>query len=481
MDKLSKLFGRNFFFGIFAAISIFIILVIFFKDSINNYFIADDFTWLRWASGSNASILIKNFYDSSGFFYRPIDKLLIFFAFKIFAYQPLGYHLISISLHYTISLLVLLVFNSIFKKKSLAFLGALFFALTPVHEQNIFWFSTFSITLSSLFVLWSLVFYFLFKTKKNIFYLIVSIFISLLAVFSYEGAAIIFLLIPLVDLLLSKKVWINLKFYIPYFLVSVLYLNLRTIAGSAGFSGDYNYNFIKLIPNFVGNFFGYIFMFLFGSNSISIYSLLRVSLKNYTIPISIIGLFCLFLFFLKRKEFYKLFQKYSFEVFGLYFAFVALLPFLGLGNITDRYLYLSSFGFILTTLALLERYVLSKLKNPGGLIVYCLIIIVSSIWFYKEFKQIEYHWIKASKITNSTVLYLKTNFPLLPKNSSLYFVNVPIKYGQAYVFPVGLEDAVWSVYKDNSIKVYQVNSFAEAKKPYVLEYGSNFEITKFKQ
>lgn len=478
MEKLLKLFGRNLFFGIFTGVFIFLVLAGFFKDSINNYFIGDDFTWLKWASTSNVSTLVKNFYDSQGFFYRPIDKLLIFFVFKIFAYNPFGYHLISLFLHYVISLVIYLIFFHVFKKKSLAFIGALFFALSPVHEQNIFWFSTFSITLSSLFSLLSLAFYYLFKTKNKLYCFIVSIFLSLLAALSYEGATTTFLLIPLVDFLLSKNFKKNLKFYIPYFFVSVFYLILRTFSGSAGFSGDYNYNLIKLIPNFTGNFFGYLLIFLFGPNSVSFYSSVRESLKDYAILISFVGAFCLFFLFFIRNNIKKIFNNFKLELLGILFAFISLLPFLGLGNISDRYLYLPSFGLVGTMVAFLNRLVFLRLKKPLRFPAIFFTISIIIFWFYFMFKPIELHWSRASQITYKTVAYLRANYPFLPKNSNVYIVNVPIKYGDAYVFPVGLEDAVWSIYKDDSIKVYQVGFVNEAYGVYRLRFNSNFEIKK---
>jgi hypothetical protein len=36
----------------------------------------------------------------------------------------------------------------------------------------------------------------------------------------------------------------------------------------------------------------------------------------------------------------------------------------------------------------------------------------------------------------------------------LHFVDVPLKDGQAWIFPVGLQDAVWLSFKDPDIKVF---------------------------
>ena len=36
-----------------------------------------------------------------------------------------------------------------------------------------------------------------------------------------------------------------------------------------------------------------------------------------------------------------------------------------------------------------------------------------------------------------------------------HFVDVPIRYGQSWVFPVGLNDAVWFAVKNNDAKIFQ--------------------------
>ena len=39
------------------------------------------------------------------------------------------------------------------------------------------------------------------------------------------------------------------------------------------------------------------------------------------------------------------------------------------------------------------------------------------------------------------------------ETSELHFINVPIRYNSAWVFPVGLSDAVWFAFKNPQLKV----------------------------
>ena len=52
--------------------------------------------------------------------------------------------------------------------------------------------------------------------------------------------------------------------------------------------------------------------------------------------------------------------------------------------------------------------------------------------------------------------YKSSTTQLLPKNPVFYFANVPIRYGEAWVFPVGLPDAIWFVFQQENVTVKQL-------------------------
>ena len=45
-----------------------------------------------------------------------------------------------------------------------------------------------------------------------------------------------------------------------------------------------------------------------------------------------------------------------------------------------------------------------------------------------------------------------------------YFVNLPVRTGEAWVFPVGLNDAMWFTFKNPNITIHQSPSVEEALK-----------------
>ena len=64
-------------------------------------------------------------------------------------------------------------------------------------------------------------------------------------------------------------------------------------------------------------------------------------------------------------------------------------------------------------------------------------------------------WQGASRKTNNFFVSFDSSYRNYWSTGSIefHFVNVPIKYGQSWVFPVGLKDAVWFSVKNNDAKV----------------------------
>lgn len=492
MDKLFRKLGN-----IYS--SLLLLLVLFFvylASSFNNFFVGDDFSWLRWAAESNTGTLLRNFWDAGGFFLRPIDKLIIYIQYSFFSLNPFPYRIFNLLLNYGASVAVYLLLIVLFKKKRIAFLGALLFSFIPSHSQDLFWIATISTTLSSAFILFGLLTHFLFRTKNSIVLFILSCLLFLCAVFSYENAVIFIGLVFLLDtFLIGKKyvtgfikMWVS---YVVYFLIIVLYLGIRSQAGAAGFSGDYNYNLIKVVPNAIGNYFGYIFLFFMSESSLSFYNLVRTNLKTYSMILSGVGVLVIVLaggFFVVHKKKISLKENQKLFVFGLLFAGVALLPYLPLGNITLRYVYLASFGFIIMLLAVLDA-ILSKFSNKRvNIFIYTFILIIVGLWCYVGLQSAQRYWEKASKITYDTMISFRSKYDI-KNNTNLYFYNVPIQTGEAYIFPVGLPDALYFINSDKSVKTFLVKDRVQAEQlsksedksvlhSWIFTFDKNFNLEK---
>jgi hypothetical protein len=67
--------------------------------------------------------------------------------------------------------------------------------------------------------------------------------------------------------------------------------------------------------------------------------------------------------------------------------------------------------------------------------------------------------------------------------TNLYFVNVPIRIGEAWIFPVGLSDAVWFAFENKQIRTYTPASLdlafdrkGDSKNTHIFRFDANGDI-----
>ncbi|MCL4354483.1 O-antigen ligase family protein, partial [Patescibacteria group bacterium] len=469
--SLKKIFTSHTFVMIYLAI----VALTLFGPSIGAFFVGDDFSWLRWAANSTIQDLPRYFINSDGFFYRPITKTVVFFLWSLFSFQPYGYHLFSLLLHLLIGFAIYKVSFKLFNRKLIAFASSLIFLILPAQGETIYWFSAISVLLASFFIVYGLLALVKFRESKSLIFYILAFTLYLLALGSYEMGIIFPLLMIAVDVFMRAKK--DKKFYwsyIPFVMMIPLYYIIRQVSNTVSVGGDYSYNLIHLPQNIIGNFMGYFGVFIFGERFFAIYDYARLILRQNTNMVLIFALFFLAIFiifaYLNVNNFKKLLKDKNGRVliFSLIFSFVSLLPFLGLGNISERYGYLSSVGYVfsLTVLiAWISGFVSRTFKNKNYQeYAVILLIILLGIFYWTQQIAIRNQWMKNGKITNRTLAYLRIYHEDIKKNSTMYFANIPTKQGQSWIFPVGLEDGVWFVYRDPTLKIVKLRDETEARR-----------------
>jgi apolipoprotein N-acyltransferase len=231
-------------------------------------------------------------------------------------------------------------------------------------------------------------------------------------------------------------------------------------------------NWLHFLPNFVGNLFGYVGYFLSGEYTLPFYVGLRALMRNYSLIVSLpIALILFGLIIFARKKIAMISLSKSVWLYGLMFAVISLLPFIGLGNITGRYVYLASIGFTITACSILWL-----IRKRFGRVVLLIISTALILIFAVSVKQEYTQWKRAGMITEMTLKLLHQNYPKLDPGYRLIFINVPIKYHNAWVFPVGLKDGIWFIYRDDTMKVYQVKDYEESRK---LIKDNIYGVTRF--
>jgi hypothetical protein len=424
---------------------------------LGDYFIGDDFTWLRWAANPPASLL-QYFVQANGFFYRPGTEIYFYLMYNFFWLNQVVYHAVSLGLHLGVVILVFILAKKLFKNVLFAALTAFIFLILSGYTEIVFWIAATGSLVTAFFGLLGLLLFIEWDEKRQWWYYIGSIASFAFAMLFHELGVVLPLLVLVYKL--KDYSWDSLKStikrldFLALFIPVGIYLVLRLLANSHWQGGDYSYSLIKLPFNVLGNLFGYLSLSVVGQIALPFYEKLRSFGRADILIVSLIIAICAVLLYVFYK---KIFQQFEREekgiiVFAGGFFVVCLLPFLGLGDITSRYSYLSSIGAVII-LVLAFKKIYQHLLTNGREIAFGVVTVLVLIYSLLQIIQVQqsyFDWAGAGvKVQNFFVsldsVYLDywSQQPM-----QFHFVNVPTKSGQAWVFPTGLNDAVWFAFKN---------------------------------
>lgn len=488
------------------AIYLFIFILVLFPSLSRNNFVGDDFTWLRWAAdcGSNVSdrtdcnlnwsTIARYFTQAEGFFYRPGAKLYFLFMYSVFWLNQSVYHNVSTFLHFGVSVLVFLLARKILRNFVLSVVAAGAFLLMSGHSEPVFWVSATGFLFTSFFSLLSLLWYISWSETGKKFPFFAALGSFVLSLLFHELGIVT----PLLYLLYTwitggwgyiQERWRQLRIHVLFSPI-LLYLIARYAAASHWLSGDYNYNLVKLPFNFIGNGLGYVLLGLLGPLSMPITQIIRMGGRTHVwVMALIIMVFGVALLWAWKRWGDKVSpEDRKIWRFGIGFFFITLLPFIGLGNITSRYSYLSSVGTSLLLVYCMEKAYRYLLKG-GQAAALLIIIITASSWSLLQLiqhKDLQDNWYAAGEVSRKFVVEMDSAYEDYWRTEPMefHFVNVPIRVGEAWVFPVGLPDALWLVFRNPDIRVfmwptteeaYEAVSY-ESKNQKIFEFTSSGEL-----
>lgn len=455
------------------------------------FFIGDDFTWFRWVTDPSNSI-VSYFTKADGFFYRPGTKLYFYLMHSVFWLNQSVYHFVSVFLHFAVSVLIFLVAKRILKNYFLsASAGFLFLTLSGYHEA-VFWISATGFLFNGLFAMFSLLSYIYWKEKKKTIYFIVSIVFIFLSMMFHELGVIVPLIIIAYDLVFEENTMNKIfkKRYLILLFPILPYLVLRVNANSHWFSGDYSYSLINFPFNFIGNIIGYSSLGFFGPKSMPFYQILRDFGRSNTLISIFVSLVIIFVIFALYKILVRKIEKQEGKiiVFAILFFVISLLPFLGLGNMTSRYSYLSSFGLvILLVLSFKKLYLyLTDISDKyiGAACITTVVIVYLAFQLF-TLQKIHTDWQTAGEKSKRFLISIEEYSKdfWIRDNMQFYFVDIPIRSGEAWVWPVGLKDALWFTFKNPNIAVYTMsdinlafNQAAGSSSTHVFRFDKNGNV-----
>ncbi|MBI5613808.1 O-antigen ligase family protein [Candidatus Gottesmanbacteria bacterium] len=467
------------------AIVVYIALTAFllYSPMTHNYFVGDDFTWFRWASdcsvktasGScpvDAKTIVRYFTESNGFFYRPGSKVYFLLMYSLFWLNQSAYHIVSLMLHGVVAILVFFLSKKLLKNIYFALSAGILFLLLNGNAEAVYWVSATGFLFSAVFSLLGLLSFISFEENKERRFVVFSVMFILLSTFFHEVGIVTPILILLYRSIYSpgesmRRLWTD-KISKLLFLPVPVYLSMRYISQSHWLSGDYSYNLLRLPLNVAGNSFGYLMLTVFGPISEPLYQIIRTGLKAHVIiaAIIIVSASVVGVWFVRKYSHILEKQDRLTIHFGILFFVVSLLPFLGLGNMSSRYSYLSTIGVIFI-LIIIAKYLFKSLLYNGKMIAgFGTAVAISAFVLFQiiQQQQITSDWYEAGKRTHAFIVSMggsyENGWASMPME--LHFVNVPIRHGGAWVFPVGMPDALWLLYRNPKLRIFAWPSLSQA-------------------
>jgi protein O-mannosyl-transferase len=300
-------------------------------------------------------------------YYRPLFTIYLTIGYKLFGLWEQGWHLLNLLVHIGATVLVYRLFLRLTAdNKLLSFIGALFFALIPVHVESVSWISGVPDPLAALFYIPSMLFYMDWREKGNTKHLIYSLIMFFFAILSKETPFVLPLVLFGWELTFNRKkefvsdAFSAVKYLSIFSIPAIVYLIMRfSVLGKVTwmhpFTSQTPSEFIfATIPNV---FVYYLRNIIFPLDLSLIYDIHFVEswsdLKLW-IPLIIVVAIGVAIYCFRKKI-----TPLMWLSLGLFIA--PLLPVLNLKVfhfeyiVQDRYLYLPSIGFVLFVGCLLEK------------------------------------------------------------------------------------------------------------------------------
>jgi hypothetical protein len=288
---------------------------------------------------------------------------------------------------------------------------------------------------------------------------------------SYDGMIVAPFIVWIVGIVFGRKHVIKSAWIL---LLTLGYVWARHAVHALVPSGDYAVNFQKLPFNVVGNMFGYIGAIVAGPKVVEwsevFRGMMRINMKMSLIGTAFAVIACATLVFCLRRKFSHYIPTLSWALCGC----ISLVAYLGLGGIAERYVLIASGFFLLALASWIDTWVGRGMTVPVRVII-AILTTVCIIWNISETHRVAGDWEKAFSISQNTLLRLKQEFFPLTMKGTFVFVNTPIRYGRAWIFPTGMNDALWHLFRGSDY-VVGVSPTVESAFNYPVNLGALYVL-----
>ena len=321
-------------------------------------------------------------------YYRPLMHIVYMLNYHVFGLNPWGFHLLNILFHCGASVLVFLIIRKFLAEQKVSkssvylsppFMAAMLFASHPIHTEAVTWIAGLPDVAFTFFYLLSLYLYILFRDGAKRGYLFSILSFSVATLFKEPALTLPIMLIAY-DYQIKKfdeTLLVGIKRYIPYIVVSGIYLLVRyhALGSFAPLESYANLSTYQFIINVFPLFREYLTSLLWPFNLNfwhTFHPISTLSEANGIISIVVTVIFIVVVLVAYKKN--------KIYFFALLLIVIPLLPAFYIKGISgkpyaERYLYLPSVGYALL-LAMFLSWAKDKLPHATKGITMIFIVIV---------------------------------------------------------------------------------------------------------
>ena len=354
------------------------------------------------------------YYDSptGSNFYRPLQTISFIFDYHFWQLDPFGYHFTNIVLQISVAFLVFLLVFNLLGSLIISSWTAVLFAVTPLHTEAVTYISGRAEMLVGFFILLSLLLFIKSRKEKakhpRLFFSL-SLASFVFALLSKE-VAIVFPLIIAGYIFYITREKLKEKFYLirnvfPYILVALIYLYLRLSVFSfstlrpAALAKINFYVRLSVIPKVVAT---YLKMLLLPTGLHMSRELVRpTSYAGILLAVLSLGVIIFTCFY-----FLKYPKKNGVISFMLFWSLVFFIPQSGVfpinAFVAEHFIYLSSIGFFLLVVCLLQKITRYK--------VFILAVSLLSVFYILLTNARNYQWSNAINFYQNIIKYSPSSF-----------------------------------------------------------------------
>jgi hypothetical protein len=160
-----------------------------YASALRSYFISDDYAHLFILRLPTFETLLEiTTKGQASMFFRPVGMATLFWDYRIWGYEPFGYHLTNLLLHLTSAVGVYFLCKNLGLDRETSAVSSLVFSILPIQPEAVVWMaSRFDLTATCL-IIWVAVIYLKFRETGRWRLYALALFLSSVAMFSKETA-----------------------------------------------------------------------------------------------------------------------------------------------------------------------------------------------------------------------------------------------------------------------------------------------------